>query len=350
MIAQGWKSFRCPSSILDIGVVLCSGQSFRWKEEDGCWTGIHKRRVWRMKQDDQNIWYKVLNDLKISQEVATSKTSTKRKVSTQQNYEPAKKCKIDGNSNAACLHMQDFDSEEDILHDYFHLKIDLTELCHKWSKADPHFASIEKKFKGMRMLRQDPVENVFSFICSSNNNITRISSMVEKMCQNFGEKILSYEGADYYAFPTIDALAENRTEETLRKLGFGYRAKFIHQSAVRILENGGAAWLHTLRHQPYDIAHSELVKLPGIGAKVADCICMMSLDKFEAIPVDTHVWQIATRDYKIKNLKPTKSLSASAYKSIGDYFRNLWGSHASWAMNFLFVADLKQFQKKKRET
>lgn len=149
----------------------------------------------------------------------------------------------------------------------------------------------------------------------------------------------------YYSFPTIDALTKAKTEDILRGLGFGYRAKYIHQAALKVKENGGESWLLSLRELPYAEAHSELVKLPGVGAKVADCVCMMSLDKTEAIPVDTHVWQIAVRDYKIPKVVTTKTLTPTAYKAIGDFFRNMWGTHASWAMNFLFAADLKQFQK-----
>ena len=63
---------------------------------------------------------------------------------------------------------------------------------------------------------------------------------------------------------------------------------------------------------------SALCELPGVGHKVADCVCLMSLDKTDAIPVDTHVWQISCRDYNIPELKKSKSLTNKAYKAIGD--------------------------------
>lgn len=335
-----WKSITCSSTVLDIGIVLNCGQSFRWKLIDGYWIGVHKERVWKFKQDDDILWYSVLN--------SHPKNPRKRKSYTGSDATHYKKCKTDEKTvNIVTCRDQKCDHEEDILRDYFQLDVDLAQLSENWSKADTHFADIHARYKGVRMLRQDPIENLFSFICSSNNNITRISSMVEKMCQSFGQKLVEIDGKDYYSFPDIESLASSSTEETLRGLGFGYRAKYIHQSAVKIIEYGGNEWMSKLRTLPYSDAHSELTTLPGIGAKVADCICMMSLDKFEAIPVDTHVWQIAIRDYKIKNLKNTKTLTSSSYKSIGDHFRNLWGPYASWAMNFLFVADLKQFQNHK---
>lgn len=335
-----WKSITCSSTVLDIGIVLNCGQSFRWKFIDGYWIGVHKKRVWKLKQENDTLWYTILNN--------NMENPRKRKSFHQRDVIHSKKPKTDEKAvTIVSSHDEEFANEEDILRDYFQLDIDLTGLCNNWSKVDSHFADIHARFKGVRMLRQDPIENLFSFICSSNNNITRISSMVEKMCQSFGQKLIDVDGKDYYSFPDIESLSSSGTEETLRELGFGYRAKYIHQSAVKIIEYGGSEWLKKLRTISYDDAHSELCTLPGIGAKVADCVCMMSLDKFEAIPVDTHVWQIAVRDYSIKSLKNTKTLTPSSYKSIGDHFRDLWGPYASWAMNFLFVADLKQFQNRK---
>merc|ERR1712200_68458 len=104
---------------------------------------------------------------------------------------------------------------------------------------------------GVRMLRQDPVENLFSFICSAN----------------------------------IDNLAKPGVEEKLRDLGFGYRAKYIEESAKKILSLGGEDWLLSLRKLQYSEAKEALQQLSGIGPKVADCILLMSLDQPSSIPV-----------------------------------------------------------------
>lgn len=164
------------------------------------------------------------------------------------------------------------------------------------------------------MLRQDPNETLFSFICSSNNNIERISTMVGKLCSKYGDFILEFEGTKYYTFPSPAVLAKENVEGELRTLGFGYRAKYIHQTA-KLLTSKPDGWLDGLRKVPYGEAHAELMTLPGVGAKVADCICLMSLDKMEAIPVDTHVWQIASRDYKLR--VTSKSLTTRVYNEIG---------------------------------
>jgi len=92
----------------------------------------------------------------------------------------------------------------------------------------------------------------------------------------------------------------------------------------------------------YRKAHDELLQLQGVGPKVADCVCLMGLGWGESVPVDTHVWQIAQRDYKFGKGKH-KSLTKATYDAIGDHFRNLWGKEAGWAHSVLFAADLKTF-------
>ncbi|OWF54701.1 N-glycosylase/DNA lyase [Mizuhopecten yessoensis] len=234
---------------------------------------------------------------------------------------------------------------EEILRDYFRLDVNLTDLYTAWSLSDPVFKRTAIDFTGIRILRQDPVENLFSFICSSNNHISRISGMVERLCQTYGTKVTEYKGESYFNFPSVESLSGPGVEDRLRSLGFGYRAKYISVTAKYIQANHSEEWLRGLRNKPYTQTKSELVKLCGVGAKVADCVCLMSMDKLEAVPVDTHVWQIAARDYMPK-LKQAKSLTDKLYGEIGDHFRELWGDKAGWAHTVLFAADLKKFKNK----
>ena len=221
------------------------------------------------------------------------------------------------------------------LKDYFRLDENLDELYAQWSSRDAKFkeriSANREMLCGIRQLRLDPVENLFSFICSSNNNIKRITQMVNNMCVHFGKKIGRLDNAtDYYSFPSVERLAQQDVEEKLRKLSFGYRAKFISQSAVYIQKNHSSSdWLYSLREKPYQQVVEELIKLPGIGKKVSDCICLMSLDKLEAVPVDTHVLSIARKTYDFmksesclsKGAPVAKSksntLSEKSYKAIG---------------------------------
>uniref|UniRef100_A0A2A4JB61 N-glycosylase/DNA lyase n=1 Tax=Heliothis virescens TaxID=7102 RepID=A0A2A4JB61_HELVI len=167
--------------------------------------------------------------------------------------------------------------------------------------------------------------------------------MVEKLCTHYGEKICEYEGDTYYAFPEVEKLSHNGVEAELRNLGFGYRAKFIQKSAAQIVEWGGVAWFNSLQDMKYKDAKVELMKLHGIGPKVADCICLMSLNHLEALPVDTHVYQIAAQNY-LPHLRGKKNVTEKMYTEIGDHFRSLYGDLAGWAHTVLFCADLKKFQ------
>ena len=85
-----------------------------------------------------------------------------------------------------------------------------------------------------------------------------------------------------------------------------------------------------------------LVTLSGVGPKVADCVALFSLDQTGCIPVDTHVWQIACRDYDT-TLREAKSLTPSVYARVGECFRSRFGTHAGWAHSLLFAAELPAF-------
>lgn len=143
----------------------------------------------------------------------------------------------------------------------------------------------------------------------------------------------------FYAFPTLEQLSA-ATEQALRADGFGYRAKFIVGSVQQLLEKpeGGSAWLLSLRSKPYPEAHEALCTLPGIGPKVAACICLFSLNKHDAIPVDTHVWTLATR-YYAPHLA-NKTLNKKLHDTIQQVFVDRFGPYAGWAHNTLFISEL----------
>lgn len=268
VVGEGWKRLRCPKTELRLDIVLTGGQSFRWRTlSPGIWASVLHGDVWILSQSEEEILYKVYP----SSQTTSVKTMKK-----------------------------ELTGHECVLRDYFQLdKCKLSELYSIWRNTDPYFEACCDDFLGVRTLRQDPSENLFAFVCSSNNNISRISSMVENLCLHFGNiceiEIKGETTEKFHAFPPIERLAAEGVEEKLRNLGFGYRAKFIQKSATAIMSKGGESWLHGLRTVPYEEAKAELLKLCGVGAKVADCVCLMSLDKNGAIPVDTHVWQIAKK-------------------------------------------------------
>eukprot|EP01042_Synura_sphagnicola_P015920 gene15920-20164_t len=110
-----------------------------------------------------------------------------------------------------------------------------------------------------------------------------------------------------------------------------------------VRDMGGEQWLHSLRLKSREEVQNELLKLPGVGRKVADCVALFSLDKCDAIPVDTHVWDIACRDYD-RSLASAKSLTPTVYNAVGDLFRARFGAKAGWAHSLLFAAELPEFR------
>ncbi|GAA6216389.1 N-glycosylase/DNA lyase [Lates japonicus] len=347
--AKMWRSLACSKSELRLDLTLACGQSFRWRETaEGHWTGVMGGRVWTLTQTDDTLWYHVYKN-QDGQKMGSDK---KRGAGVLQEENKSEKrfkgaLKKEEEEMLAVTSMQDTEEEEEKLRDYFQLNVKLGELYREWGTADPHFKKIADIFTGVRMLRQDPTECLFSFICTSNNHISRIQGMVERLCQALGTPLCQLDQTSYYDFPSLTALADSSVEARLRDLGFGYRARFLQQSAKQVLDTHGLQWLEGLRGVPYLQACDALRALPGVGTKVADCVCLMSLDKAEAVPVDTHVWQIAKRDYKYAAGNGQKSITDKLHRDIGDFFRKLWGPYAGWAHSVLFCADLKKFQKLK---
>lgn len=263
-------------------------------------------------------------------------------------------------NNGISAHTEDDDDTEDLLRNYLNLEPNLTALYEQWSAADANFKKRAPKFTGIRILKQDPWEALIGFICSSNNNISRISQMVNNLCLHYGSHLGQIQDTVFHDFPTPEALAVPGLESHLRDLGFGYRAKYIATTANIVAKEKPSGWLDSLSNHAvtkeeeskdyllaggrpdYRNAHEALLELQGVGPKVADCVCLMGLGWGESVPVDTHVWQFAQRDYKFGKGKH-RSLTKATYDAIGDHFRQLWGIEAGWAHSVLFAADLRTF-------
>ena len=223
-----WKRLPLEEDVLNLGVTLVCGQAFRWKKiNNEKWRGVLSSKVWTFKHTSDGIFYQV-------------------------------------NSPSALPEPENTEQNEKILNDYFRLNIDLNSLYEQWGSKDANFKQVASKIFGFRLLRQDPVENLFSFICSSNNNIERISSMVEALCVKYGDVIAEVNGVVYHDFPSIATLAEPHVEQELRELKFGYRAKFIHETAKILLTKCDVNWLISLRDIPYEEAHAGIIFLMGL--------------------------------------------------------------------------------------
>lgn len=304
-----WRSLPLRSHELSLGRVLRCGQTFRWKNINNVWSFATKDRIILLRQDDDTLHYAHVLSKGVSDASGDAVTRA-------------------------------------FINDYFHLDVGLEELYKGWVAADKAFGRPGGpflSFPGIRMLRQDPWETVVLFICSSNNNVKRISKMCDSLCTQFGAYVGEYDGEKFYSFPSPETLAQPNVEELLRLLGFGYRARYIHQTAMRFADEEDTEVtipkLEALRDADYDTAHAFLLELTGVGPKVADCICLMALDKHDIAPVDTHVHQIAVRDYKYRG-KARQTLTKNDHPLIRQHFRDIFGPYAGWAQLVLFAADL----------
>ena len=159
---------------------------------------------------------------------------------------------------------------------------------------DTYLQSAVKIGGGIRILRQDLWEMIITFIISQQNHIPRIKRCVETICSRYGEQKTSCDGTTYYAFPTAEALAL-ATEEDLRACGLGYRARYIHETACMVQD--GKIDLQRLPKLSYEKAKVELLKLCGVGIKVAECICLFALHHIDAFPIDTHIKDMLEENY-----------------------------------------------------
>lgn len=225
------------------------------------------------------------------------------------------------------------------LGDFLHVSENFSTLVRGWSTADSRLAQTAAALPGWRVLRQDPWECLVSFICSSNNNVGRIGSMLARLRETFGRPLVSVGGASFYAFPEPKALAA-ADEAALRSIGMGYRAAFLRGTAARVVADGGVRALRELRGASAAEQRAALITLPGVGPKVADCVAVFSLDAAAVVPVDTHVWDIS-RVYYDRSLTGTgTSLTPSLVARVGALFRARFGERAGWAHSLLFAAEL----------
>ena len=282
---------------VNLDICLSCGQVFDWVETmPGEWTNVLGKTLLTLWQTDEGICFRTHSNEKV------------------------------------VINSSDVEKQ---IRNFFQLDVNLTNLYEKWSKCQ-NFA--QKQVPGIRIMDQDPIKCLFSFICSANNNVKRISKMVKFLSTEFGRRVGKVDEIDFFSFPEPHELCVDGVEKVLRDAGFGYRAKYIVKTA-HILTKDGTDTLYRLRSESYSACVEYLCSLSGVGAKVADCISLMSLRKSHVVPVDTHVWQIARRDYKFGG---KDKLTKAIYKQIGVFFHEHFGDYAGWAHSVLFYASLNK--------
>ena len=261
----------------DLVSTILSGQCFRiYSEEDGSYTCIISDRVINVKQIEDILYVK---------------------------------------SN-------DMNNIEEVIRYYFDLDNSYGEM-NKIISCDEVMSLCVSKCKGYKILRQNGFEMCISYIISQNNNVKRISKSIDMLCKNRGKKII-FMNKEYYLFPQYDDIKDITSEE-LKRYGVGFRDKYIKSAVDYVTENKEDVLSY--RKLSTDECVKELIKFNGVGPKVADCIALFGMQKYDTFPVDVWVKRVMEEFYVEENLSLPK---------IRKFALDKWGDLAGFAQQYLF--------------
>jgi N-glycosylase/DNA lyase len=277
-----------PSRPFNIDFTLCCGQTFRWDKQGDWWRGVVGEEAFEVRQYGKTLEFEGVN--------AT------------------------------------------FIESYFRLDDDLPIILLRIDK-DKNIRAAINEFKGLRILRQEPWECLISYICATYKNISAISQMLANLSRKFGEEI-RLDSQSFYTFPKPEKLAKAGLQE-LQACGLGYRAKYVSETARRVHKN--TFDFERLKETTYEKAREELLDLPGVGPKVADCVLLFSLEKLESFPVDVWIRRVILKYYAkhfskefIKRNSAQESLRRTDYEKLSCFGRQYFGSHAGYAQEYLY--------------
>ena len=211
-------------------------------------------------------------------------------------------------------------NDDEYFYSFFNLNIDYRAILDDLS-ANKHLSGlIPKDDIPLRILKQDTFEMIISFVISANNNIPRIKKIIEKMCEGAGENM-----GDYYAFPSVHELAK-KGEEFFYSIGLGYRAPYILKTAKLI--DSGEFNIDDLKSLSTQEARNMLLTLPGVGPKVADCILLFGLNRYDVFPVDTWIEKVYIDLFNKKD----------SIKVMRENLLKEFGAYSGIAQQYLFYA------------
>ncbi len=271
---------------------LNCGQLFRWEKLDDWWYGVVADRVIKIKQSGERLIFQVFPET----------------------------------------------PNQGFIENYLRLDDNLPSILSEISK-DEHMREAIRLFCGLRISRQEPWECLISYICATYKSIPAIKKMIFNISRRFGKK-LTFDGYDFYTFPKPTDLAQTSPKH-LRSCGLGFRAERVLET-TKIVDRGEFS-LASLKSMDYGAARRELLVLPGVGPKVADCVLLFSLEKLEAFPIDVWMKRAATNLYAshfdssfIKRVSSKSSVTPKEYGIISSFGREYFGRYAGYAQEYLF--------------
>jgi len=214
-------------------------------------------------------------------------------------------------------------------------------------RSDPHLARCLAAFPNLRILHQPFGETLLGFLCSATKQIVQIKQMVALLAGRHGAPMLDFGRAGPLGPPSGEARTAQQSvptfnqlptwaelaaipEEKLRPCLLGFRARYIHETALFLAQHPG--WLDETERLPYAAAKDRLIELPGVGEKVADCVLLFGAGKLEAFPVDTWILKALAKRYRLDGWKPAQ---------VAQFGRAHFGPLAGYAQQYLFSWERK---------
>lgn len=274
-----WRrmALRAPMAERVLAEVLDGGQSFRWRWEQGEWTGVFGRNVARLRAHGRGVEWR----------------------------------QVEGEPDV-----------EEALARYLDAEGEQEELAERlpW-RSDRFLREAMESFPGLRVLRQEPDEALLAFLCSSNKQIVQIRRMVAALAERLGEPV----APGFSALPSWARLAKAEESE-LRACGLGYRAAFVRGTARRLAEKPD--WARRAAGGGTIEAEAWLAELPGVGPKVASCVALFGLGRLDAFPVDTWIGKVLEEGYGLRGWRR---------EALAQFGRAHFGEGAGLAQQWLFA-------------
>ncbi len=299
---------KIPSGGIDLRHTFVSGQCFRWghytetgefvfgiPDSDGFWEGVVYGTPVRLLQEDGFIYYQT---------------------PSERIYVPQ---------------LKKYLSIEDFLWFYLRLDIDLDEVYREIGK-DRYVKSAIEMYRGLTILRQEPYETLVSYMISPMNSVEKIAAKLNEISLLLGKRV-KFTGKIFPLFPTPVSFLRNEKRFSSIKLRFGVEQARNILNAVRWVRDGGFEGMYDV---PYRKVVSELLKIRGVGRKIADCVALFSLNKLEAVPLDVHIKRVTVSLYGKRLGRRPKGVPE--YEFFGKFWRSYFGRYAGFAQEYLYLA------------
>lgn len=267
--------YRLKPYLFDLNYTLDCGQVFRWERNEDWWTGVVGDHVIRLSQDNGQLTV-------------------------------------------------DSDLQPEFFSHYFRLDDNLPSIYESINR-DLLIDRAIRKYRGLRLIRQDPWECLISYMLATASSIPTIQKRICLLSRTFGQEL----EPGYFSFPDPETLA-NADPAALERCKLGFRAPSIKAAAEEVAS--GELDLDVLFRLEYKYARERLMRLRGIGEKVADCVLLFAFGKLEAFPVDTHIKQIIQHYHIDDNYFET----CTSMSCMGDWGREYFGPYCGYAQEYLY--------------